>query len=601
MQQVRDERVIKFDGQKFACDTALNYPVEVFRANPITSADALCDRLERYSRGHSWNEIIPELDPWQPDVINTGVETPAPMTKRVAAIFNHPSVRRLKGELQLGMAKEVYPGATHNRWSHTLGVFASTVAYYKALLSDPDIPTLRVLLEPEDILHAFVAAILHDLGQVALAHDFEAACSEVFRHEAVITRLIDEKYWGERTLRKVISEYWPSVIIGRVLTILQRTSPIENPIPNAKQHCGKMIDGVAADIINGPIDADKFDYLLRDSIACGVPYGYGIDRNRFLKALSVDVKETSEGCRFALAYRAKGSAAIESLLLARYQMYGAVYWHHTYRSLQAMLTYAIAETFKGFVNNQVKIPGGFVTKKNVKELLYHRVVCGKTWHECKEIIGAKYLPNRLLEDTPSSLANERSIDFIWCFADDRIRKLIECIAEREKYKRVFEIKIGDLGEHGDYSAICAALAPDKQVLLANEMENRFMDAVYKGIVDKASPEETLTESEVKKRYEKLALKELPHVVVDFPLRGIPQERNFPNEISDPARKYLAETLERSSTHRNVFHKVSQLQKEIASFRVYVAPELHELVVRYLLQRDVRAIVEGILPQLKIQS
>src|ERR1035438_3763326 len=71
-------------------------------------AKELIDRLQRFSRQYSWNFAVPELDAWQPDSINTGTSRLAPFTKRVAAICNHPAVRRLKSEPQLGWIKEIY-------------------------------------------------------------------------------------------------------------------------------------------------------------------------------------------------------------------------------------------------------------------------------------------------------------------------------------------------------------------------------------------------------------------------------------------------------------------------------------------------------------
>ncbi|MGH9959632.1 MAG: hypothetical protein ACREBC_21310, partial [Pyrinomonadaceae bacterium] len=153
-----------------------------------------------------------------------------------------------------------------------------------------------------------VAALLHDIGQVSFGHDLEAACPHLFDHEAIVEKLLEEKGWSGPSLREVILAEWSQVEIPRVLNILRKKSS-ERPI-----------DGVAEDIIGGPIDADKLDYLQRDSIGCGVTYGLGIDALRFLQALSVDVQTHATRCRVALAYKAKASAAIEAVLLARYQM-----------------------------------------------------------------------------------------------------------------------------------------------------------------------------------------------------------------------------------------------------------------------------------------
>src|SRR5204862_3688459 len=82
-----------------------------------------------------------------------------------------------------------------------------------------------------------------------------------------------------------------------------------------------------AGFVAGSIDLDKLDYLSRDAKRCGVPYGV-IDVDRLLTSLTV----SAEG----LALHAKGLAALESLLFAKYQMYRNVYWHHAVRSATSM-------------------------------------------------------------------------------------------------------------------------------------------------------------------------------------------------------------------------------------------------------------------------
>ncbi|HST21230.1 MAG TPA: protein kinase [Blastocatellia bacterium] len=594
---LRDSRFSQKDGRRFVSDTAQNYPIDLFKVHKIQTADELVERLARFTRQYSWNELAPELDPWQPEIVNTGVGIPAPFTRRVAQVFNHPCARRLKSEFQLGWMREVYPGATHNRWSHTIGVFAAVVSYYNALLADPEVPTLRILLDPEDLSHTLIAAILHDIGQTDFAHDFEAACSDLYSHEAAINRLLNDNYWGKPTLRETIQQYWPKVDIQRVLSILSQSMDTNRPGARETTRRYRAVDGIAADILDGPIDADKFDYLLRDSLACGVPYGYGIDRQRFLQALSVNAKETAVGSRLALAYKAKGSPAIESLLIARYQMYGAVYWHHSFRCIHAMFSHAAAATFgqlKG--GGRRRLRDSSVSSNIIADLFYHWVVCGKPLSLCLQLVRAT--PKEFSDQPPASLSNERALEFIWKFADDSIRLLVERIGRRELYKRVFEVKLGDLGVHGDYSAIRAEMLPDRRVRLAEELEERFLDSVRKAMSQRG-PTESISEAEAKKRHDALRVKTVSHIVIDFPVRGISEEKNFPAEIGDPARKYLAGPVKPTGERRSVFHTVKQLQTQIASVRVFAAPELHELITRYLDPSDVQACVESVIRCLQI--
>ena len=81
--------------------------------------------------------------------------------------------------------------------------------------------------------------------------------------------------------------------------------------------------------MSGSIDIDKLDYLSRDAIMCGVPYGV-IDVDRLLTSLTLGPEGRG------LGIHPKGFAALESLLFAKYQMYRNVYWHHAVRSATAM-------------------------------------------------------------------------------------------------------------------------------------------------------------------------------------------------------------------------------------------------------------------------
>jgi HD superfamily phosphohydrolase/serine/threonine protein kinase len=581
-------RVVIRDGKRFASDVALDYPSTLFGLHRISSAEELVERLRRYSREYSWYAQIPELDPWQPNLVNTGVGDPAPFTERVASVLGHPVVRRLKSEAQLGWIREVFPGATHNRWSHTIGVFASLVRYYNALLADPETPTLRILLNADDLSHAMIGALLHDIGQVSFGHDLEAACPFLYNHEDIVTNLLDEKGFGQPTLRQTLERSWPEVDPGRVLGILR------------KKTVSRPIDGIAQDIVDGPIDADKLDYVRRDSIGCGVPYGLGIDSLRFVQALSVAARSENKSCRLLLAYKAKGSAAIEGVLLARYQMYGAVYWHHTFRCIQSMFSHATALTFEPLRTGRHKLRNTLVSAELVSELLYHWVVCGKSTPLVRAELGksGKNLPTEFNDEPPPTMAGERAIEFVWKFADDKLRRLLERVARRDLYKRIFEIKVSDLGDKGDYSALRNELEAAKRPSIASAIEERFLNAIYKAMAEKG-PRDTATENEARTRYQELSRREVPRVVIDFPTRGVPEEDNVPPELSDPARKYTAGRTGTPSAGGKVFHVVRNLQTQKATLRVFAADELHELVVRYLDPATVEACITEVIPRVRL--
>jgi HD superfamily phosphohydrolase len=616
-----DHKVTEQDGRRFIRDIAMSYPGELFRAKKVTSATQLNEHLRRFSRSYWPSESLPELDPWTPNVINTGVDTVAPFSERVAEIFRHPAVNRLRSELQLGWVKEVYPGATHTRWSHSLGVFATAADYYSALLADPEVPSARILLEPEDIEHGLVAAILHDLGQISFGHDIEAAAPELYDHEHLIQRLLDDRAWQDETLADVITKYWPRVKMSRVLAIIKGTKRDDYKKSESDELSGLVdpVDGIAQDIISGPIDADKVDYLIRDSTSCRVPYGFGIDRARLLRAITVDAQEHLGVARMALAYRSKGTAAIESLLLARYQMYGAVYWHHTFRSIQAMFTHAMSSTF----DNLITADGAEKTRRNdstnaaesdkkkrridsidpkaLNEFFYRRVVCGHTLSKCREILRSLKLivPTNFFEDPLSDLVGERTIEFLWKCAEDPIRELVLKLARRELFRRVYEVRVGDL-RSSDYSAVRQAFEVPRRVSICTSLQKTFLDSINKQIQQKGEVE-SVSESAARQRHNELSDSLMPLIVVDFPMRGIPKDENVPSAIPDPARKYISGRASSSARDGGAFATVSRLQKANATVRVFAEREFHELIVRYLEPRDVQKVIESVLPILRVRK
>jgi len=92
---------------------------------------------------------------------------------------------------------------------------------------------------------------------------------------------------------------------------------------------------ILSSLLSGPIDVDKMDYLARDSLHAGVPYGRHYDQERLLSSLCLDESGT------ALAITEKGRTAAELLVFARYVMFSEVYWHHAVRSATAMLQRAV--------------------------------------------------------------------------------------------------------------------------------------------------------------------------------------------------------------------------------------------------------------------
>lgn len=225
-------------------------------------------------------------------------------------------------------------------------------------------------------------------------------------------------------INDINGKYWGKIDFDRIVLIL-----------NGKSN--DPIDFIATDTINGPIDADKLDYIKRDSYYCGVSYGDGIDYNRFLNSLTV--KEVDNKIR--LAYYFKGRTAISSMLLARYQLYGSVYWHHTYRCLHSMIYYATQLAFGRASHPGFSIPinkSKSINMNQLRKLYYYRVICKMPWVKSWADSGCdfKYLKSELKDDCPM-FQNDCSLDFIYRFTDTNGKNLLKKVHDRQIFKRVY--------------------------------------------------------------------------------------------------------------------------------------------------------------------
>lgn len=243
-------------------------------------------------------------------------ETDVPLTPRVRQIIDAAEFRRLKQISQLGLVSLVYPAAHHSRFEHSLGVYRMALLYLRRLSYDERFAaTIRV----EDAETLIVAALLHDLGHWPFCHPIEdLRLPGVPEHE-----LFANSFLLEGEIADAIRDDWGLKPRDIVSLLSEKPRNIRSRILHS--------------ILSGPIDIDKMDYLMRDSLHAGVPYGRNFDQGRLIAALALN--ERGDG----LAITEKGRTAAEMMVFARYVMFSEVYWHHAVRSATAMLQRAFYE------------------------------------------------------------------------------------------------------------------------------------------------------------------------------------------------------------------------------------------------------------------
>jgi uncharacterized protein len=238
------------------------------------------------------------------------------------AIIDHPAFQRLRRIRQLAWTDMVYPGAMHTRFEHSLGVMHVATLIYRALLKKhEDIfkNTFGLVEGGKERQEARIrlAALLHDVGHSPFSH----AGEEIL------------PFQDEKEGKRYVHEDYSAAIIHRELRDVIENHPHNKANLNLKiddilEVLGTPQSGLSAlfkDIISGQMDADRMDYLQRDSYHAGVRYGM-FDMHRVIN--TVCLCPDGEG-GYHIGVEDGGLQAIEGLLIARYMMFTQLYFHKT--------------------------------------------------------------------------------------------------------------------------------------------------------------------------------------------------------------------------------------------------------------------------------
>jgi len=346
--------------------------------------------------------------------------------------------QRLRYVRQLGLAHLVYPGATHTRFEHALG------AYHLAgqtLSNLRETGALAGLAADEPAVVA-AAALLHDVGHYPFSHALEELGVP---HHEVVSR--------------------PLVTGGAVADILRADVAADAPERIYALICGTSASPLQG-LISGSLDLDKMDYLKRDALMCGVPYGE-IDEDRLMHGMVV-IHDPATG-QAGIGLRAKSLSALESLLFAKYQMYRNVYWHHAVRSATAMYKRLVERALADGVIDAGAL-GGFTD-----EGLLHALESSRSPDavELLDALRARRLYKRAFEAPAAELPVE---DLEW-IADDRERTRA---AEREMAGRL-GLDAGDV--FLDFPAKTQMLGLDLPVQMRDGSVQRLTAAGLPGAID----------------------------------------------------------------------------------------------------------------------
>jgi len=320
-------------------------------------------------------------------------------------IVDSPAFQRLRYIKQLGLAHLVYPGATHTRFDHALGVYALAARAIRALDERGELAGL-------DPVESRLVPLLHDIGHYPFSHALEELEDRRIpvHHESLAGRFL-----GDGEVRAALESVTPDGL-ARIDALIRGVS--SNPLQG---------------LVSGSLDLDKIEYLKRDARFCGVPYGE-VDVDRLLYSLTL-LEDPATG-RLEVGVRQKGVAALESLLFAKYQMYRNVYWHHAVRAATVLYTRAVGDALDAGLIRPDELVGK--TDEALLYLLETRAEAGadagasvaaRRVAAFVEAIHARRLPKRAAEVVAVELEREAVGD--WVVQDSPLKRRVEDRLARE--------------------------------------------------------------------------------------------------------------------------------------------------------------------------
>jgi HD superfamily phosphohydrolase len=249
-------------------------------------------------------------------------------------IIDSRPFQRLRDIHQLALTYLVYPGATHRRFEHSLGVMELASRIFDVVTDPTNLhePSAREIVPPDADERGYwrrvlrAAALFHDVGHLPFSHAAEGLLPDGWDHEELSrAHILSDEMRGvwQQTIPPVIAEHVAAVAV--------------------KPRKGETVPpwiAILRDIITSNVfGADRMDYLLRDSHHIGVAYGR-FDHHRLVDTIRIlrpppqgeaEVAQREESTSPELGVTVGGLHAAEALLLARYAMRSQVYFHRTRR------------------------------------------------------------------------------------------------------------------------------------------------------------------------------------------------------------------------------------------------------------------------------
>ena len=252
------------------------------------------------------------------------------------SIIDHPFVQRLRRIRQLGFAHLPFPGATHTRFAHSVGVMHLAGKAFDIIFRD--YPFSNMHRHNQYRYCVRMAGLLHDIGHGPYSHSVEFAMP-------MVSTLPGMTGWG-KDKQATHEDYTIAILTQTSLADL-----IEHQFDFSAEHVAALIDSsrtvsddffmdggfnlrpLFSQMISSNLDMDRSDYLVRDSLYTGVKYGQ-VDVSWLHNHLSRTTDPDSNVC---MAMDRRALYAFDHFLISRYHMFLMVYFHKRSTAMEVML------------------------------------------------------------------------------------------------------------------------------------------------------------------------------------------------------------------------------------------------------------------------
>lgn len=358
-----------------------------------------------------------------------------PINDAEIEILEHPFFQRLRNIKQLGFSEYVFPGATHTRYLHSIGVMNVATLVFNGLFKDQ---SSKEILRLKESLR--LACLLHDIGHAPLSHSTESVMPMVktlhlpkqfvdknrqaTHEDYTIKSIIDSSF--TQSFKGVIEEFGihpkaiAELVIGETSDASYFTINGINYFPLLHQ------------LVSSEMDCDRMDYLLRDSYFCGVSYGK-FDLDWIIDNLKICI----ENNQAFVGISERAISTFDDFLLSRFHMFMMVYFHYRAVCLEQML-----QRYFDSCKNEYSIPSDIEAYQEHDDSHLYRVL-KKSSNIWARRITMNNIPKKIMETFGNvhldqmheleSYLTSQNIDYIKCSSTGRLSKYYSANSPQNLY------------------------------------------------------------------------------------------------------------------------------------------------------------------------